>query len=451
MATKITYIRPSSDVSVGHSLQGLTTAAACMAEETADDDSTYITQSVTSTTASTVTTTINMSGTFSIGSARDFVVDKVTLCIRAKKTSSTSGIISGGAKSSGTAECTINGKTSSGSISIGNSYALSEISVDTSSFTTAGEYSFPVTISTTGAMGTGNKDTEYEIRVTQAYLKIEYRLFNNLTVIQGGTGTISGYTPTGLVETPITRTFSVLAADTTRFVKAYNGETDITSQFELGIDHYNLTDSDFTVTQTGTSENGFTRQSNLVYSSSMSGASELYGVTRFTLNLPAEITLNFSIVRPGDTGDYVYIGKVDTTLPTTSQPSSSQYYKQIQGSTSTTAVSYSMTIPSGSHYFDMMNYHGAVDSTRTARVTFSSPGYDLTAQDMRYTLPETEGDVTIRIIFSDYVETYIKDGNTWKRASKVFKKSNGVWVEQTPQTQSIIKPLFEENFVTEKL
>lgn len=451
MATKITYIRPSSDVSVGHSLQGLTTAAACMAEETADDDSTYITQSVTSTTASTVTTTINMSGTFSIGSARDFVVDKVTLCIRARKTSSTSGIVSGGAKSSGTAECTINGTTSSGSISIGNNYALSEINVDTSSFTTAGEYSFPVKISTTGAMGTGSKDIEYEIRVTQAYLKIEYRLFNNLTVIQGGTGTISGHEPTGLVEIPITRNFSALPADTTRFVKAYNGETDITDQFQLGIDHYALADTDFTVTQTGTSENGFTRQSNLVYSSSMSGASELYGVTRFALNLPAEITLNFSIVRPGDTGDYVYIGNIDTALPTSSKPTSSQYYQQIQGNTSTTAVSYSMTIPSGSHYFDMMNYHGAVDSTRTARVTFSSPGYDLTSQDMRYTLPETENDVTIRIIFSDYAETYIKDGNTWKRSSKVFEKSSGVWVEQISQTQSIIKPLFEKNFITEKI
>lgn len=447
MATKISYIRPSSDVSVGHSLQGLTTAAACMSEETADDDSTYIYQPITSTTASTLTTTINMTGT--IESARDFIVDKATLYIRAKKTSSTNGS-SSSAKSSGTAECTINGKTSSGEVSIGNSYATSEINVDVTSFTTMGEYSFPVTISTTGAKGTGIKDTNYEIRVTQAYLKIEYRLFNNLTVIQGGTGTISGHTPTGLVEIPITRTFSVLAADTTRFVKAYNGEVDITDQFELVVDHYSLADSDFTVTQTGTSANGFTKQSNLVYASTMSGASKLYGVTRFALNLPAEITLNFSIVRPTDTGDYVYIGNLDTSLPTSSKPSSSQYYKRIQGNTSTTAVSYSMTIPSGSHYFDMMNYHSNTDSSRTAKVTFSSPGYDLT-QDMRYTLPETENDTVIKIIFSDYAETYIKNGNTWKSALKVFEKSNGVWVEKTPQTVSIIPPIFQKNFITEKI
>lgn len=441
MGTKITNIRPSADVSVEHALNGASTAWQCLAEETADDDSTYIYHSISSTTSSTKTSSVIMTG--NIGVAKKLRVDKATLFVRAMQTAD--------GTSAATVEYVVNETSGSGAVTVETSWTTTELDVDPSLFTDVGEYSIPLKMITTGAKGTSKSAQNFDIRITQAYLHVEYVLFNQLDVIQCGTGSISGQDPTGLVEIPYSRDLIVEPAATTRFVKAFSGETDITDQFKVTVEHHDITDADFTVTQrSSTTSNGWQKQdANMTYMSSMTGNSTLYGVTRWTLNLPQAITLNLSIVRPTRTGDYVYVGKLDTALNTTSQASTAQYAQRWAGSTTTTPVTYSMTIPAGQHFFEMQLYHSRNNSVRTSTVTFSSPGYDVTLPGVRYSLPETEDNTQLRIIFSDYAETYVKKNGVWTRAAKIYEKSNGVWVEKTPQTTSIIPQVFEKDFITE--
>lgn len=133
-----------------------------------------------------------------------------------------------------------------------------------------------------------------------------------------------------------------------------------------------IADSDFTLTQRGTASYGFTKQTaDLTYTSTMSGNSARAGCTRFTTNFSTETEITLTMKwNTSNASDYVYVGNFDTSLSTsTTQPSSGTY--QFRQAGTTTSFTYTMTVPSGSHYFDMYNYHYRSNSSRACTVVFS--------------------------------------------------------------------------------
>lgn len=170
MATLI--LRPVADGNVGHSGGDYTG----IAEATADDDSTYIYQSIFS------TSTQQVSSSFSFGgfqNGQKIRVTNATLYIRARKTSSASG--SRGILAASVGTVMMETKT------LGSSYGnytqnLSEI-LDTwnASLENGVVPDVSVTLVTGGNLSS-SKDSSFQIRITQAYIQIEYE------VIQDDTG-----------------------------------------------------------------------------------------------------------------------------------------------------------------------------------------------------------------------------------------------------------------------
>lgn len=215
----------------------------------------------------------------------------------------------------------------------------------------------------------------------------------------------------------------------------------------IDIPSISLEDSDFTITQRGTASYGFTKQSSaLTYTSTMSGSSTRAGCTRFSTNLssPMDVTLKIKW-NSQNTSDYVYVGNFDTSLSTsTTKPSNGTY--QYSHSGTTTEQTYTMTIPSGSHYFDIYNYHYKSNSSRACTVVFSGESDEVSHEE------EIENEIVFIIenVSKDHVivvtiggastKLFVKVGGAWVEARKVYKKTGGVWVEQTDLTNLFDNP-----------
>ena len=169
MATLI--LRPTSDISLDHTCSSGSSGYAMLNEETADDGSTYIQQTINSILSSSETTS-----SFKFTMAMPVSKLKITAIkayVRATSTSSSS-------RDSYNLNYTvsINGKTSSSqSMSLSNSYSTNSVSLSTSTFNLSdveinnlNNLNFQMSITTSGRR---NKDTFY-IRITQIYLEITY-------------------------------------------------------------------------------------------------------------------------------------------------------------------------------------------------------------------------------------------------------------------------------------
>lgn len=163
MATLI--LRPVSDASLKHKCSSGSNGYLMISEASADDDSTYIYQTVSSTSNKSVTSSFTLGGTMPSGS---FKITGATLYVRGR--SSTDG------KYSGTYQLSID--SSASSMSLSTSYQTSSsngvaTSLINNTYTSSNFPSLSVTITTTGKRSS-TKDDNYQIRITQIYLELEY-------------------------------------------------------------------------------------------------------------------------------------------------------------------------------------------------------------------------------------------------------------------------------------
>ena len=180
MATLI--LRPVSDKSLKHTCSSGSKGYAMIKEASSDEDSTYIYQSVSNTSSSvSVTSSFTLGGTMPSGS---FKITGATLYVVGKSTSkSSSGSESSSDQYSGTYQLSID--SSASSMALGPSYQKSSASVATglinNTYTNSNFPSLFVTIVTTGLK---NKN-DFEIRITQIYLELEYEEVGYYTKING--------------------------------------------------------------------------------------------------------------------------------------------------------------------------------------------------------------------------------------------------------------------------
>ena len=162
MATLI--LRPVSDESLNHRCNSGSSGYSLISESSADDDSTYIYQTVSSTSSASVTSSFTLGGTMPSGS---FKITGATLYVRGRSSANYTY--------SGTYKLSID--SSASSMSLSTSYQTSSSGVATSlinnTYTSSNFPSLSVAITTTGKKSS-MKDDDFQIRVTQVYLQLEY-------------------------------------------------------------------------------------------------------------------------------------------------------------------------------------------------------------------------------------------------------------------------------------
>lgn len=164
MATLI--LRPISDESLKHSCSSGSSGYAMISELSADDDSTYVYQTVSSKTSTSETSSFTLGGTMPSGR---FKITKATLYVRGRST--------GEYTYSGTYKLSID--SSASSMSLSTSYQTSSstgvaTNLINNTYTSSNFPSLSVTITTTGKKSS-TKDDDFQIRVTQVYLELEYK------------------------------------------------------------------------------------------------------------------------------------------------------------------------------------------------------------------------------------------------------------------------------------
>ena len=165
MATLI--LRPVSDASLKHSCSSGSSGYAMISESSSDDDSTYVYQTVSSTNSSTVQSSFTLGGVMPSGS---FKITGAKLYVRAKVTSADIH--------SGTYKLSIDDSLLGHVIALSTSYQTSSstdvaASLINNTYTSSTFPSISVIISTTGNKES-SKNSNYQIRITQAYLELEY-------------------------------------------------------------------------------------------------------------------------------------------------------------------------------------------------------------------------------------------------------------------------------------
>ena len=173
MATLI--LRPVSDKSLKHACSSGSIGYVMIKEASSDGDSTYIYQTVSNTSSASVTSSFTLGGTMPSGS---FKITGATLYVVGESTSTSSSD-----QYSGTYQLSID--SSASSMALSTSYQTSSASVATdlinNTYTNSNFPSLSVTIVTTGLK---NKDN-FQIRITQIYLELEYEEVGHYTKING--------------------------------------------------------------------------------------------------------------------------------------------------------------------------------------------------------------------------------------------------------------------------
>ena len=163
MATLI--LRPVSDESLNHSCNSGSSGYSLISESSADDDSTYIYQTVSSTSSASVTSSFTLGGTMPSGL---FKITGATLYVRGRSSADYTY--------SGTYKLSID--SSASSMSLSTSYQTSSntgvaTSLINNTYTSSNFPSLSVTITTAGKKSQ-NKNSDFQIRITQIYLELEY-------------------------------------------------------------------------------------------------------------------------------------------------------------------------------------------------------------------------------------------------------------------------------------
>lgn len=168
MATLI--LRPTSDISLGHTCSSGSSGYAMLDEEIADDGSTYIQQTINSRSSSSETSSFKFTAEMPVSKLKITAI-KAYVCATSTSSSSSDSY-------SLDYTVSINGKTSSSqSMSLSDSYSIKSVSLSTSTFNLSdveinnlNNLNFQMSITTSGHR---NKNKFY-IRITQIYLEITY-------------------------------------------------------------------------------------------------------------------------------------------------------------------------------------------------------------------------------------------------------------------------------------
>ena len=400
MASGTLIFRPSADISVNHTLNTGSSGFALIADTTADDNSTYISQTLSATSSATVTSTFTLSCTTEI--------PPYGCKITATRLYARGAIGNNG--ESATATCYFAAGTASGGSSnnaavtgtLSTSYTTSTATSDslTNDINTYiqnnGEFPIiSVKVSTSGTKSSSKNANNGWARITQVYAEFDYeeKVFeppeeevgvnyypitissiNASTTPNNGTTRLQEGSNQSIVITP-TNPLLTLATD--------NG-IDITSRLtrQTVSNTYNVT------TQVSGASYGFPLNSNTNYYTSNNNAkANSAAVARINFQLDSACLVTISYINYAEaTYDYGIFGKLDVALGTTQAVDSNiQYACNSQAANSANVQTITYDIPAGNHFIDIKYRKDNATDSNNDTLQWKISSFETTGGDAIYT------------------------------------------------------------------
>lgn len=368
MATGTLTFIPNADISVNHSRSSGSNGYSLLTIN--DDDSSYIYQTLSSTSSTSMTSVFTLGVSGSMPSSY-IQITAARLYSRARIGSNSE---SGSYRCYFAAGTTAGGSSNDASTyqSLSSSYsttnATSSVLVDDiNALITKDEFpTLSVKVTTTGTKSSGKNASNGYIRVTQVYLELDYeeveyvpdipdiptedptKTYQSLTIssINATTDPANGTTR---VESGSNQTITIVPTDPILTLALDNG-VDITNQLSGSVPV-----NTYSVDARSGASYGFSLNSNGYYESTNKSHGNSAAVCRVNFNLESDCNITFSYINYAEaTYDYGIFGRIDTALGTTYSADSNTYLSCNSSSynkSSVQTLTYQMT--AGTHYIDV--------------------------------------------------------------------------------------------------
>lgn len=368
MATGTLTFIPNADISLNHSRSSGSYGYSLLTSE--DDDSTYIYQTLSSTSSTSMTSvfTLGVSGTMPDSYIQ---ITAARLYSRARigandETGSYHCYFAAGTTAGGSDTNASTYQSLSSSYSTVNS--TSSTLVDSiNSLITKDEFpTLSVKVTTTGTKSSSKNASNGYVRVTQIYLELDYKEVEYVPEIpdiptedptkQYQSITISSINATTDPENGTTR----VEEGTDQTITIYPTDPIITLALDNGVDITNQLSGNvpvntFSVNARSGASYGFSLNSNGYYESTNKGQGNSAAVTRVNFELESDCVVTFNYINYAEARyDYGIFGKIDTALGTTYSADSNAYLSCSTNTYNTAnvqTVTYQMS--AGSHFIDV--------------------------------------------------------------------------------------------------
>ena len=368
MASGTITFRPSADVSLNHTCSTGSAGYSLIADATADDNSTYISQELSATNAASVSSVFTL--TCSELPPYSFKITAVRLYSRAMGASNNNsgtytcyfaaGTSAGG--SSNNAATT--GEVKSGNYATVNSTSTELMDSINNAIETNQEFPIiSVKVTTTGAKSSDKNASNGYIRVTQIYAEFDYEEtvfeppeeevgvnYYSITISSINASTTPSNGTTRLAEGS-NQTVQIFPTDPLLTLATDNG-VDITSQLvkQEASNTYNVT------TQVSGASYGFPlNNSTGYYTSNNNAKANSAAVARINFELDSSCVMTIQYINYAEaTYDYGIFGNIDQALGTTQAADSNVFYSCNTNNDNTNAVkTLTYNIPAGTHFIDI--------------------------------------------------------------------------------------------------
>ena len=400
MASGTIIFRPSADVSLNHNCSTGSVGYSLIADATADDNSTYIAQTLSATNSASVSSVFTL--TCSELPPYSFKITAVRLYSRAMGASNNgsgtytcyfaAGTSAGG--SSNNAATT--GEVKSGNYATVNSTSTELMNSINNEIETNQEFPIiSVKVTTTGAKNSDKNASNGYIRVTQVYAEFDYEEtvfeppeeeigvnYYSVTISSINASTTPANGTTRLAEGS-NQTVQIFPTDPLLTLATDNG-VDITSQLvkQEASNTYNVT------TQVSGASYGFPLNSSTgYYTSDNKAKANSAAVARINLELDSPCVMTISYINYAEaTYDYGIFGNIDTALGTTQAVDSNVFYSCSTNNDNTSTVkTLTYNIPAGSHFIDIKYRKDTATDSNNDTLQWKISNFEVTGGGDQYT------------------------------------------------------------------
>ena len=433
MATGTLTFIPNADISVSHNKSSGSTGYSLLTTNV--DDSTYIYQTLSSTSSTSVNSvfTLGIDGTM----PEDYIqITAARLYSRARI---------GANDESGSYRCYFAAGTTAGGSdtnastheSLSSSYSTASATSDSlvtaiNELITRDEFpTLSVKVTTTGTKSSSKNASNGYIRVTQVYLELDYETKEYVPDIpdiptEDPTETYHSITISSINATtdPANGTIRVVEG-TDQTITIYPTDPVLTLALDNGVDITSqlggsgLPNNTYEIGERSGASYGFTKSGNY-YVSQNKGVDSSAALCRVTLECETEalLTIKYILYTSSDEAryDYAIFGILDTALVTSnSEDTSTRVYHSGKGESSPDEQTLTYTIPAGSHFFDIKyrkdtsyGYGNDTLQFRIDSIKSTTGGGEFT-----YTLPDVSKRHSLTFVFGsvDYYFVSASGGN----------------------------------------
>lgn len=429
MATGTLVFRPSADVSVNHSLSTGSNGYRLIADVTPDDNSTYIGQTLSSTTSTSVNSVFTLT-TENEMPPYGLRVTEARLFARGVRgnngeSATTACYFAAGTMSGGDSEsAAVTGELST-AYSTGSATSESLVNDINSYFQANGEFpTISVKVVTTGAKSSNKNASNGYARITQVYAEFDYEetvfeppeeeegtTYYPITIssINAATNPKNGTTR---LEQGSNQTIIISPTDPILTSATDNG-VDITSQLirEEVSNTYNVT------TQVSGASYGFPLDSSTnYYTSNNKAQSNSAAVARINFDLDSACVITLQYINYAEaTYDYGIFGKLDVALSVNNTAdSNAQYICNTNSDNTNTAKTITYNIPAGSHFIDIKYRKDSSTDSNNDNLQWRISNFETTGGDAvyKYNLTNISEKHSIIFIFGEITYYTITSSGT---------------------------------------